>query len=558
MATEREYIIILKRARDLDQFYDDMESLYGDSEIPNRIVDCAYRRPMSRSTHYYLTDQEAVQVSRDSRVESITLPYADLGLSIQPLASQGSDYWDKSGTNDSAHVNWGLLRGYERAPRANWGSDSTASVSGTINLSNIGRNVDVVVIDGHIPLEHPEFAVNFDGTGGSRINQFNWFQYNEQVRSTAAGTYVYDFLTDAASIANNNHGCNVGSIAVGNSCGWARGANVYNISPYTGSTVNASGYGNYSYDMMNYVRVWHANKPINPATGRKNPTICNMSFGFNGSLALNNISSIVYQGTTYTKPSGGWTVSDRINFDLVASSGSNMLFMTRDGSIDADMVDAINDGIILVGAAGNYYMYNDRVGGVNYDNRLVYLYAGVVPINYYYMRGPSPAAADGVICVSAIDSTVSERKVDFSNAGPRTDVFAAGTNIMGAHYSSATVDLRNSAYVKGKMSGTSQASPQVCGLLACALEIYPNMTQTQALSYIQYTAGSNQLSQPAFSTTYGSSSYLSYNSLYNGPNLYAAYKSERGTNNQVYPKKDYFVRPTSGRTFPRNRIRRYG
>ena len=155
MATEREYIIILKRARDLDQFYDDMESLYGDSEIPNRIVDCAYRRPMSRSTHYYLTDQEAVQVSRDSRVESITLPYADLGLSIQPLASQGSDYWDKSGTNDSAHVNWGLLRGYERAPRANWGSDSTASVSGTINLSNIGRNVDVVVIDGHIPLEHP-------------------------------------------------------------------------------------------------------------------------------------------------------------------------------------------------------------------------------------------------------------------------------------------------------------------------------------------------------------------------------------------------------------------
>jgi len=558
MATEREYIIILKRARDLDQFYDDMESLYGDSEIPNRIVDCAYRRPMSRSTHYYLTDQEAVQVSRDSRVESITLPYADLGLSIQPLASQGSDYWDKSGTNDSAHVNWGLLRGYERAPRANWGSDSTASVSGTINLSNIGRNVDVVVIDGHIPLEHPEFAVNFDGTGGSRINQFNWFQYNEQVRSTAAGTYVYDFLTDAASIANNNHGCNVGSIAVGNSCGWARGANVYNISPYTGSTVNASGYGNYSYDMMNYVRVWHANKPINPSTGRKNPTICNMSFGFNGSLALNNISSIVYQGTTYTKPSGGWTVSDRINFDLVASSGSNMLFMTRDGSIDADMVDAINDGIILVGAAGNYYMYNDRVGGVNYDNRLVYLYAGVVPINYYYMRGPSPAAADGVICVSAIDSTVSERKVDFSNAGPRTDVFAAGTNIMGAHYSSATVDLRNSAYVKGKMSGTSQASPQVCGLLACALEIYPNMTQTQALSYIQYTAGSNQLSQPAFSTTYGSSSYLSYNSLYNGPNLYAAYKSERGTNNQVYPKKDYFVRPTSGRTFPRNRIRRYG
>lgn len=513
---------------------------------------------MSRSTHYWLTDQEAIQVSKDSRVESITLPYSSLGLEIKPCAIQTSDYWDKSSTNNAEHVNWGLLRGYERTPRASWGSDATASVSGSINLTNIGNNVDVVIIDGHIPQAHPEFAVNADGTGGSRINQFNWYQYNQQVRATSAGTYVYDFLTDTNSVANNNHGCNVGAIAVGNTCGWARGANVYNFSPYSGSTANATGYSNYIYDMMNYIRVWHANKEINPKTGRRNPTICNMSFGFNGSLALNDISSITYQGVTYNKPGGGWTNSDRINFGLVAASGSNMLFMARDSSIDADMVDAINDGIILVGAAGNYYMYNDKIGGVNYDNKLTYLYLGVVPIDRYYMRGSSPASADGVISVSAVDSTVTERKVDFSNAGPRTDIFAAGTNIMGAYYSAAAVDLRNSSYNKGKMSGTSQASPQVCGLLACALETYPGMTQAQALTYITSTAGSAQLSQPAFSTTYGAANYLSYNALYGGPNLYAAYRSERANSNQVYPKRDYFLRPTSGRTFPRNRIRRFG
>lgn len=555
MAQEREYIITLKRAEDLDQFYDDMESLYGDNEIPARIVECAYRRPMSRSTHYWLTDHEIQQVARDSRVESITLPYSDLGLEVKSLVTQTSSYWDKSGTSNSNHVNWALLRGYERIPRASWGSDGTATVSGTIELNNIGNNVDVVIIDGHCVPNHPEWAVNADGTGGTRLNQFNWFQYNQEVRGTAPGTYVYDFPT--AANADNNHGNNVASIAVGNTLGWARGANIYNISPY-GTNTNASGYGNYTYDLMNYIRTWHARKEINPRTGRRNPTICNMSFGFNGSLALADISQIIYQGVTYNKPGSGWTVSDRINFGLVAASGSTMLFMSRDSSVDADMVDAINDGIILVGAAGNYYMYNDASSGINYNNALVYLYLGVVPINYYYMRGPSPAAASGVICVSAIDSTVSERKVDFSNAGPRTDIFAAGTNIMGAYYTGGVTDPRNASFQKGKMSGTSQASPQVCGLLACALETYPNMTQAQALQYIRATANSNLLADSAFSTTYGSASYLSYNTLYGGPNSYAAYLSTRTNSNQVYPKRNYFIRPTTGRTFPRNQIRRFG
>jgi hypothetical protein len=70
---EKEYIIILKNAKDLDQFYEDMESRYGDDEIPSRIVECAARRPMSRSTHYYLTDEEAEQVRRDSKIGTIII-----------------------------------------------------------------------------------------------------------------------------------------------------------------------------------------------------------------------------------------------------------------------------------------------------------------------------------------------------------------------------------------------------------------------------------------------------------------------------------------------------
>lgn len=548
MSDLKEYIVILKDASDLDNFYDDMETPGGNLYIPNRTVDLANRRPLSRSTHYYLTAQEAEQVSLDPRVQSVSEPYYNMGGKIIGLARQYSDNWNKLGTNLVNDSNWFLLRGYERTNRSNWGTDGVSTQTGFISLTNTGRNVDVVVIDGHIQLNHPEFARNPDGTGGSRINQFNWFQYNPQVRGISSGTYVYDFIGASGDI---NHGHNVGAIAVGNTNGWARDANIYNYWPYSGS---ANSYSGYLYDMINYIRVWHANKPVNPLIGRKNPTILNMSIGISRTVDLTTVNTIVYQGQSYSKPGGGWTNTDRANFGLVAGTLPNVNVMVRDDSLDADLVDAVNDGIIIVGAAGNNYMYQDSPGGVNYDNRMV-----APGLTTYYMRGSSPAAATGVICVSAIDATVTERKVDFSVAGPRTDIFAAGTNIMGAYYTGGVNDPRGGGYQKGKQSGTSQASPQVCGILACAMEAYPNLTPAEALTYIKTYANQNILTGGGtFSTTYGAADYLSYNRLYNGPNQYAMYRQERIETDQVYPKKDFKFRPTSGLTYPRSKLRRSG
>lgn len=555
MTTELEFIITVKPDVDIDLFYDDMESLYGDTEIPDRIVECAYRRPISRSTHYYLSPEEAARVALDSRVESIQLTFEALGHKIVPLGIQQNGNFNKSSTQTATDLNWGLLRSYERNPRANWGSDGTDNINATIELDNIGRNVDVVIMDGHIPQGHPEFAVNTDGTGGDRLNRFNWFQYNQEVRGQAAGTYVYDFKVGADD--DNNHGSHVAGIACGNTCGWARGSNVYNISPYTTSTDN--NYTNYFYDMINYVRVWHQNKAVNPKIGRKNPTIVNMSFGMTSAANLDTFADrIVYQGVTYTRPAGGWTNINKINFGLIAQSGTNSLWYARDSSLDADVVDAINDGIIFVGAAGNFYMYNDSTTGANYNNSIQNYYLNLIYLDYYYMRGPSPSAAQGVIHVSAVDSTVAERKADYSNAGPRTDVFAAGTNIMSSYYTGGIADPRNASYQKYKLTGTSMATPQVTGLLACALEIYPAMTPAQALDYIKSTASDNVLADSAFSTAYPSTSYVSYNSLYQASNRYAMYKTEKLSSAQTWPRKNYLLRPTTGRTFPRNRVRVLG
>lgn len=186
MSDLKEYIVILHDHADLDDFYDDMETAGGSLYIPDRAVDLANRRPISRSTHYYLTDEEADQIRNDPRVLDVHRTYVDLGAKVVPLATQYSDNWSKSGTNGANDQNWFLLRGYEKVTRASWGSDGTTSVSGTISLTNTGRNVDVVIVDGHLQSGHPEFARNPDGTGGSRVVQFNWFQYNQQVRAISS------------------------------------------------------------------------------------------------------------------------------------------------------------------------------------------------------------------------------------------------------------------------------------------------------------------------------------------------------------------------------------
>ena len=539
----REYVVTLKEHQDLDSFYNDMETPGGDLYIPSREVEVAERRPISRNTHYYLTAAEAKQIKDDPRVESIDLTIIDKGFSIVPLG-QYSDNWNKgNSTGAAADKNWGLFRCYNGTATANWGSNGTTNASGNIEITNSGANVDVVIADGIIDPLSPEFAVNADGTGGSRVIRYNWFQHNMEVRGISAGTYSYN------DSLNASHGFHVAGIAVGNTQGWARKANIYNISPYT------------TTGTIDYIRAFHNAKPINPATGRKNPTIANYSWGITGSFTLSTVYYVRFQGTTYPRPNPtqspvtdyGWAAY-RAQFGMVASSGNNvMLYMGRYAPWDTDAIDAANAGVIQVGAAGNYYMYNDVLSGPNYDN--VAIHNAAQDDSDYYMQGPSPGCSPGVISVSAIDNTVAERKSDYSNAGPRTDVFAPGTGITSS-YPTGTADPRNAAYYIEKNSGTSMASPQVTGVLACALETYPSMTQAEALAYMVNYSSKAQLND---TDQYGGSNpFLEYFTLLDGPNYYLKYKQEKSTVGMTYPKQNYNIRPTSGRTYPRVKRRLFG
>ncbi len=472
---------------------------------------------------------------------SVQLLPHELGLEVTPCYNQTNSNWDKSSSNVATHKNWGLLRMYEGATRANWGSNGTTNQSGSIDVSNEGRNVDIVVVDGLIDPNHPEFSVNADGTGGSRVIQYNWYQHRPQVNGNSVGTYIYTPYTGNSiqQDRNNNHGAHVAGIIAGNTQGWARRANIYNIYPYASNPT--------ALEIFDYIRYFHRSKPVNPITGVINPTIVNNSWGYIALPPYTGISSVTFRGITYNGP---FTKPQLANFGIYVNASNEAQLSLRYSALDADVEDAIRDGIIVVGAAGNNYQSNDISTGVDYDN-----FASWVGAQYYYNRGISPGSSANGICVGAISALTNESKAIFSNCGPRVDVYAPGQNIMSSVNTTTSyggvADVRNSLYSITKISGTSMASPQVAGILACALETYPNMKQTDAVNYITSYAKTNQIS-----TTSGGPT--DYTDLQGSNNRYSAFVTERSTTGFIFPKRNFKSRQTGGLLFPRTQIRRYG
>jgi len=526
-----EYIVTLKDHSDLDEFYHDMETPGGNLYIPNRSVDLVLRRPTSRNTHYFLNEEEASELRKDPRVLAVEKTPKALGMKVRPMWTQTSGNWDKSSANTSSHKNWALLRCTEGIQRPGWGSDSTSGQSATVTVMTEGRNVDVVIVDGHFDPSHPEYAVNSDGTGGTRVVQYNWFQHD---LGSGTGTYTYTPYTGTGAEADNNHGAHVAGTVAGNTQGWARSANIYNINPYVNDELL----------LFDYIRAFHANKPVNPTTGRRNPTICNNSWGYSYSLPINLITNIYYRGAYV----GGapYNYNSLITYGVENWSGYTDT-LSRYAALEADVEDAITDGIIMVGAAGNSYGKIDVPGGLDYNN--FYIWNGYI---VFYMRGGAPNSTPGNICVGSIGTTSNETKASYSMNGPRIDIFSPGSSIMSSVNSTAsggTTDPRNSSYSIAKYNGTSMASPQVCGVLACALETYPDMTQAMAKQYITSIATRDQITDTG-------GSYSDYTSLQGAANRFLYHKKERESTGQAWPKKTHFVRPSTGAVYPRTKIRR--
>jgi cerevisin len=86
----------------------------------------------------------------------------------------------------------------------------------------------------------------------------------------------------------------------------------------------------------------------------------------------------------------------------------------------------------------------------------------------------SPAAAKNAVTVGA--STLADERAYFSNYGTCNDIFAPGLNILSTWV--------GSKYATNIISGTSMASPHICGLLAYMLSLQPSKDSAYAVADI--------------------------------------------------------------------------
>ena len=549
----KEYIITCRNYEDLKSLYDDLETPGGSHYIPNRSVELIHRRSISRNTHYRLTEDEAIQIRQDDRVIACELLPHERGIVEGEFWEQTGNFNKTDGTFSSNSKNWGLWTINRGDTVSGWGRDGsqTEITNQNIKTTASGRNVDVVIVDSHINPDHPEFAVNVDGTGGSRVNQFNWFSYSSALGYSTNATYSYAGGT-------SSHGTHVAGTVAGNTQGWARDANIYNME-FSSSAGGGNGVSSWTNMLWDYLRYFHKNKSINPSTGRRNPTITNHSWGYSyNQTFLSNTTSVTYRGTTTDLSS----MTNSQKYNVLISNGCPVLsssYMSRmparETSVDADIQDAINDGVIVISASGNSYWNCDVSSGVDYNNYIVYSGS-----TRYHSRGSTPAAADNVICVGNVGSKVSEYKRNSSNWGKRVEIWAPGSDIISAiknssvpsDYSPVVTDPRNSNYYLASISGTSMASPQVCGVIACLAEQEENITQAEALQHLIENSKPNVNSYNNFPN---SPPYWGFPASSNN-NRYVFMPKKRSDTGMASPAVLHKNRNTSTQKYPRVRYNR--
>jgi subtilisin family serine protease len=345
-----------------------------------------------------------------------------------------------------------------------------------------GTGVDVVIQDSGLQVDHPEF---FDANGNSRMQLIDWYAASGVTGSQSSNHYRdYD-----------GHGTHCGGTATGLNFGWASNARVYSVK--VGGLEGSGDSGGISISScFDVIKGWHQNKPVDPKTGYKRPTIVNASWGYSGSIgsSISNISSYVYRGANYNSSTAGWTSSTAYHRDTYGFypyyRSFSYRYPVRIASVDADVEDCVDAGVHICIAAGNNSFKIADSTDPDYDN-VIFWTSG----NNYYHRGSSPFDT-GAIIVGSTDMTpqdaTTERKTSFSCTGPGIDIFSAGENIISACSTTTrfgnTQYFGDSSFKQTNISGTSMASPQVCGVGAVYLQADPSLTPAQLKSKLQNDA----------------------------------------------------------------------
>ncbi len=188
---DKEYIVTLYRKEDLEQFYNEMQL----TNFP-----LVLKRPLSRNTHYMMTEEQAERLRQDSRVWGVeavdSFHIKTQSVNREPYVISG-DFWKNDVAASTINPNlrqWGHLHcagDQVQRRKGNWGDGSgTEFVNDTVEVFNNGRHVDVVIVDDPVSWDSQEWYSQ-SAPGQTRFVQYQWF--NEL--NTAVGSIDDDGQT---------------------------------------------------------------------------------------------------------------------------------------------------------------------------------------------------------------------------------------------------------------------------------------------------------------------------------------------------------------------------
>jgi hypothetical protein len=168
------YYVVVNDPAFKEQVSAELMAQDGTDHVPERSVNLVDGMEYSEyNSIFLLTHDEAEVLKNDPRIVDVHRIPAEIGIFPKKFGVRTGVFEKSASAPTTSQKNWGLIRSIFKYN--NYGSSSTTSSSYTYNLD--GTGVDVIVMDTGVTPYHPEFAVNADGSGGTRVVNHDWTQY---------------------------------------------------------------------------------------------------------------------------------------------------------------------------------------------------------------------------------------------------------------------------------------------------------------------------------------------------------------------------------------------